>query len=559
MSRIVRLLMPLHLALVAYALVANIAFAADRSVESLVRSLSSDDVQTRVGAARDLSRLDGEKIAPATAELVKALGDSDPLVRAYAAVALGKLEQADGDPVAALAKLLTDPEARVRGMAVRSLRRLKPGPDVMLPIMVKVLEQADPQGAMLAIDTIAELGGDKAIAGLTNALKNERARYWACLALGEAGSKAKSAVPALVDVLSDDRTEIQVQALVALGKIGPDAAQAVAEIVPLVKADQPAVQYAAAYALGDIASPAGADALKELRRSDDAMLKTIAAWGLAKISPDSKVLKKEAAEQLVKSLKSDDKYVRQAAARGLVELRPDPEIVRPALVAALADDDPAVRGNIVEAIAALGERAVPDLVKGLKNPNFRDASAAILARIGPPAKQALPALVAALDDAASTERSSADEFHAEVLAAIALIGPQDAALIKKCMAMLNSEHDRVRRTATYALGKAGPAAKGAVGALRGQLNGDDEMLRIVTLWALLQITPDDQQVIKAAIPGLTKALEDPRPLVRLEAALALGKIGPKAASAKEALEQLGDDSDEAVRRAAAEALSQIVK
>ncbi|HUY92107.1 MAG TPA: HEAT repeat domain-containing protein [Pirellulales bacterium] len=552
MSRSARLLMPLLLAIAA-----NAAVAADRSVESLLRSLSSDDAQARIEAARGISRLEGEKIAIATAELTKALGDRDPFVRSYAALALGKLEKVDAETVGALAKLLTDSEARVRGMAVRSLRRLKPGAEVMLPIMVKILEQADPQGAMLVIDTIAELGGDKAIAGLTNALKNERACYWACLALGEAGAKAKSAVPALVKVLSDDRTEIQVQALITLGKIGPDAAPAVAEITPFLKVEQPAVQYAAAYALGDIASPAGAEALKQARRSDDPMLKTIAVWGLAKISPDSKVLMREAAEQLVASLKSDDKYVRQAAARALVELRPDPELVRPALLAALADDDPAVRGNIVEAVAALGASATPDLVKGLKNPNFRDASAAILARIGPPAKAALPALLAALDDATSTERSSADDFHAEALVAIALIGPQDPAVVKKCTAMLNSENDRVRRTATYALGKAGAAAKGAMSALRGQLNGDDETLRMVTLWALLQITPGDQQIVKAAVPGLTKALEDSRPLVRLEAVLALGKLGSQAASAKAALEQLADDPDEAVRRAAAEAVEQV--
>jgi HEAT repeat protein len=56
---------------------------------------------------------------------------------------------------------------------------------------------------------------------------------------------------------------------------------------------------------------------------------------------------------------------------------------------------------------------------------------------------------------------------------------------------------------------------------------------------------------------LTQALADERPLVRLEAALALGKLGSKAAAAKSELESLGGDSDEAVRRAAAEALEQI--
>jgi HEAT repeat protein len=552
MKRFACSLMPLVLAAASHA-----AFAAEPNVDSLARSLSSDNAQTRVDASRSLSRLDAERIAKATDALTKALGDSDPFVRAYAALALGKLEQPEGEVVADLARLLTDPEPRVRGAAVRSLRRLKPGPDVMLPIMIKTLEEADPQGAMLAIETIAEMGGEKAIAGLTNALKNERARYWACLALGEAGSKAKSAVPALVDALSDERTEVQIQALIALGKIGPEAASAVDEIAKFVKGDQPATQYAAAYALGEIAAPQGADALKAARRSDDPMLKTVAAWGLAKISPDSKVLLKEAAEQLVASLKSDDKHVRTAAARGLADLKPEAQLVRPALIAALADDDPAVRGNIVDAVAALGATAVPDLMKGLKNPAFREASAVILARIGPAAKGALPGLLSALDDASSSERSSADDFHAEALVAIALIGPQDPAVVKKCTAMLQSENERVRRTATYALGKAGASAKPAAAALRGQLGSDDEMLRVVTLWALLQITPQDPQIVKAAIPGLIKALEDQRPLVRLEATLALGRLGPKAAAAKDALAQLADDPDEAIRQAAAEAIEKI--
>lgn len=539
---------------------AGLTSAADQNAERLARSLGSNDAKTRAEAAKGMSQLDGEKIAASVKELTKALGDPDTFVRSYSALALGKLDKPDAKTVAALAKLLTDPEARVRGTAIRSLRRLKPGSDVMLPIMIQVLEQADPQGAMLAIETIAE-SGEKAIDALTKALKNERARYWACLALGEAGPKAKAAVPALVEVLSDDRPEIQTQALLALGKIGPDAASAVTKIAGSIKAEQPAVQYAAAFALGSIGAAEGADGLKAAGKSDDPMLKTLSAWGLAKISPNNAVLVKQAAEQLAASLKSNDQHVRAAAARGLADLKPDPAIVGPPLVAALSDIDPEVRGNIVEAISGLGAKVVPNVVTGLKNPILRDASAAILARIGPDAKAALPQLVAALDDATSTGQSSADEFHAEVLMAIAAVGPNDlaknAAIVKKCLALLKSDNEVVQRRATYVLGKVGAGAKSATAALRGQLSSDDESLRMITLWALLQITPEDQQVVKAAVPGLTKALADERPLVRLEAALALGKIGPKAAAAKSALESLGDDSDEAVRRAAAEALKQI--
>lgn len=85
-------------------------------------------------------------------------------------------------------------------------------------------------------------------------------------------------------------------------------------------------------------------------------------------------------------------------------------------------------------------------------------------------------------------------------------------------------------------------------AVKKNLASDDERLRMISLWAVLQITPDDEQVVKAAIPALTKALVAERPLVRLEAALALGKIGPRAAAAKGALESMAKtDDDEAVR------------
>lgn len=551
MNRIAKLL-----ALLLIAGAASLAAAADRDLASLKRSLASDDPKVRSEALRGVSQLEPAVIAQATDALLKSLDDSDPHARAYAALALGKLSKPEAEVVAALAKLLTDEEARVRGTAVRSLRRLRPDPEVMLPAMVQALEEADPQGAALAIETIAA-SGDKAIEGLTKALKHERARYWACLALGEAGPRAKGAVPALVETLSDERPEVQSQALMALGKIGPDAASAVPDIAAFINSELPATQYAAAFALGSIASKEGADALKAAGKDDDPMLKTLSAWGLAKISPDNEVIVKQAAEQLVAALKSSDEHVREAAARGLADLKPEPKLVRRALVEALTDTDPEVRGNVVEAISGMGAEAAPDVAKGLKNPELRGACAAILARIGPAAKAALPDLIAALHDETSTEKLSAEEFHAEALTAIALIGPGKE-LADKIVPFLSSDSEMVERTATYALGKIGPEAKSALPAIKKNLASDDERLRMVSLWAALQITPRDAQIVKAAIPALTKALDAERPLVRLEAALALGKLGAQANSAKSELQVLAEtDDDEAVRRAAAEALKQI--
>ena len=548
MNRVVNLLI-----LLCVAGAASISAAADNDLASLKGSLAGDDAKARAAAARSISLLDADQVAGATAELIKALSDSDPYVRAYAAVALGKLESADAKVVEPLSKLLTDKEARVRGMAAQALKQLHPDPQLMLPIMIQTLEHADPQGAVLAIETIAA-AGDKAIAGLTKALKNKRACYWCCLALGEAGPKAKEAVPALAETLSDDRPEVQVQALVALGKIGPDAASAIPQIAPLLQSKLPATQYAAAFALGNIGSPKGAAALKQATAAKDPMLKTLSAWGLAKISPDDRDAVKNAVEQLVASLKANDQFVRQAAARGLVELKAEPELVRPALIGALTDPDPTVRGNVVEAISALGAKATPDVMKGLKNPKIRGACATILARIGPDAKAALPDLIESLNDPAP---AVGDNPTPDVLVAIALIGP-DKGLVEKCRPFLSSEDEMERRTATYVLGKIGPDARPALAAIRNNLASDDERLRMISLWALLQITPKDAQVVKAAVPMLIKALDAERPLVRLEAALALGKLGPAAAAAKEELQRLAEhESDQAVKQAAAEALDKI--
>jgi HEAT repeat protein len=94
--------------------------------------------------------------------------------------------------------------------------------------------------------------------------------------------------------------------------------------------------------------------------------------------------------------------------------------------------------------------------------------------------------------------------------------------------------------------------------LRELAQSQDEMLAAVATWAALKTKPDDASQVEAAIPLLRRALRGDRELVRLEAAVALGDIGPAAVSAIPILELVAeDDPVKEVRAAAAAALAKI--
>ena len=77
--------------------------------------------------------------------------------------------------------------------------------------------------------------------------------------------------------------------------------------------------------------------------------------------------------------------------------------------------------------------------------------------------------------------------------------------------------------------------------------------------ALVKIDPRRDGVAAQCVEPLTRALKLPDPQARAEGAAALGEIGPAAAAALPALKDLAQDPDEAVQKAAADALTKIGK
>ncbi|HEY2759857.1 MAG TPA: HEAT repeat domain-containing protein, partial [Pirellulales bacterium] len=312
------------------------------------------------------------------------------------------------------------------------------------------------------------------------------------------------------------------------------------------------VRYAAAYAIGKIGvNDATAELTKQLD-SKDHFLEMISAWAIAKINPNDKQAVDRAVALLVTGLKDPSKHVRAAAARGLFELHAPHETVLAAMGDLLSDKDPMIRSNVAEAFASIGDAAVPRLTKALENDQMQGLAVEVLRRLGPKAKDAVPALILELKD-------PDPEYRREVEFTLAAIGQDAKAAVPALIDHMTSDDPKVRYTACYALGKIGPAAAAAVPKLRENIKSDDRFLKVASVWALLHIQPEDDPLKILAVPLLTKALEESdRDLVKVESATALGTIGAVAKSAIPTLQKTAQEAESPqVRAAAQEALKKI--
>ena len=244
----------------------------------------------------------------------------------------------------------------------------------------------------------------------------------------------------------------------------------------------------------------------------------------------------------VRQLQSQNVDVRLSAVKALARIGPEAKEAVPALIAALKDKDDGVRSFAAEALGRIGKEAVPALIVALKDQNagVRNSAVYTLGRIGPEAKEVVPALIAALKDKDDGVRSFAAE-------ALGRIGKE---AVPALIAALKDQNAVVRPLATYALGRIG---KEAVHALIAALKDQDAGRRSSAAEALGEMRPE----AKEAAPALIATLKDQDAGVRRYAAEALGRIGPGAKEAAPALIAALKDHDADVRRSAAQALGLI--
>jgi serine/threonine protein kinase len=236
-------------------------------------------------------------------------------------------------------------------------------------------------------------------------------------------------------------------------------------------------------------------------------------------------------DALVKALESPEAATRWGAARALGESGPVAREASPALIAALHDPDFWVGEAAAVALRKItGETEAP---RERRNRGPREA----------------PSVAPALQSLIDRMRDPASRWMATV--ALGEMGSEARAAVPHLIEALDDADAQVRWDAAKTLGKIGPAAGSAVPALAALVNDPgDALVRRHAVTALGQIGKN----AKGAVPSLIHVLREPSTDLHLKAAEALVRIG---VAAVPALIEAMKDTDQACRVRAAGTLRRI--
>ena len=409
--------------------------------------------------------------------LTKAIGSEDPGMRATAAQGLGKIGPSAAHAVGALAGLLNDKQAAVRREAADALGRMGPAAGDAATALTGTLKDADP-GARLpaarALRRIDRTTGQKTIGVLVALLKDAKPeiRQDAACALAAHGAGAIGAVPALVGMLKDSpRASVKAAAtaLVLIGPKGADVAAALREALkhPRVEARVVAAEVLHYFEPGstDVTVPVLLAALKTQYGSFE-KLRAVRAFG--------KIGTPAVAGLMTMFDKTNTNNHRWMAAMALAEIGKDAAPATDMLIGAL--DEPK-RGDYHHHVRSWAARA--------------------LGRIGARKDISVPILTRMLQDR-YVRRGAAEALH--------LLDPD---VNRRHMGLFVKALDRgdgwSRRDAADALGRIGPAAKDAIGALLRLEYDTDGSVRAAALEAVRRMRGDAlgplSLTAEATLPG----------------------------------------------------------
>jgi len=194
----------------------------------------------------------------------------------------------------------------------------------------------------------------------------------------------------------------------------------------------------------------------------------------------------------------------------------------------------------------VGEEDLPTLLTQLRDPDatMRAESADEVRDLGRKAGAAENILTELLGDKTPRARFSS-------ASALLCINKENKLAVEVLAKGLTDPDSTVRRDAAKATGRSGPGAAPLVDKLALLLRDDNESTRVSALQAIALLGP----IAASAAPAMIPLLDDPNTCI--DAADALGRIGPRARPAPKRLAEMLSSDQPAVQWAAVRALAQI--
>ncbi len=462
---------------------------AKAAMPALLKLLESGDRSKADSAARVIEKL-GPHGRAAEPALLAALDRAERFEGYAIRSALLKV----GDRYARqLERTVRDPEApaQSRAEALRALNGAPPSADATFATLLALtLADEEPVLRAAAVDLcwmsesrakpvikdLVRLLGDRALDAARDptriGVEDTLVR-----AIRQAGPEA---IPLLVEVVANRRISPfkRIQAAQALVLFGRTARPALNALESAMTSDNAALEAHAATAFlaagGDLAK-----ARLAFERALKARTESIQADVLHKMSEVGDRLE-PLAPVILPFLDSDEREVRIAAARTLSKFSAAAKIPAKAIAARMVAGDSRERYQLAQSLSAMGPLAVdamPELIASLDDLGNGSPNPALtcLANIGLEAKAAVPKLVGILEGGKKLQFHSSQTI--EVLAAI---GPGAKEATAALAARLKDPKDYQRSKVLKALGCIGPDAKVALPAIEKLV--DDQDL-IVSAWA----------------------------------------------------------------------------
>jgi HEAT repeat protein len=477
------------LAPVAMQFLRSVEKASEESVPDLIAALSSTNTIVRENAAYYLSVI-GPGAVPALAIV---LGGPDPRARAIAAICLQRIGAQSGAAVAQLAAALSCDDEVVRYFAASALSRIGPtacrviapisralydiDPDVREMVrrlfrcvslecpLVQGYRPRDPtqEGAEARVDPIQDVEDPQGSIATAAKDLDPMIRCAAIWALARVGAPPGTLLPNLAGALSDEDVRVRRTAAGALANIGYGLEDSIPMLLAALDDGDVVVRVSSITALGTVGArtPGVESALSGIMDRGERPFDLVAAEALVQLGLSSEPI----ARVLISGLVGDHGSPNLSTVRALRKLG---ACVRP-LVAGLIDD--------------------------LVNPDHtkRFHAVAALWAIAPESRDAIPALVAILEDG-SQLYPSYDWTLRYVVLALGEMGSAAEVAVPTLIGLMMKKDCEIRPpgldSIVGALGKIGPAAKRALPVLRRRRDEADGYLLEALEEAIREIDPD---------------------------------------------------------------------